>query len=113
MKINFQKLYRRIPTRARVAPRRFFNVLWADSMFDTKGNKIYGKTEFDTSNIILNKDQSERESVLTYWHEFIHALDHDHNIQLTEAQVLALEHTYPYIREFVLTLEGKKKKSFK
>jgi hypothetical protein len=110
MKQNWQKSRNNIPTRVRTGIRKFFAVLWADTLFDTKGNKLYGLTYFDPLQIIISKDQSDKEAVYTAWHEFLHGIDHDHDIGLTEPQVVKLEKCYPFIREFILTLEGKKKK---
>jgi len=80
--------------------------LWADKLEDTKGNKLHGKTEFDPRRIILNKEQTIKETVSTAVHEWFHGLDHDHEMGLTEDQILKLEKAYPYMRELVLTLEG-------
>lgn len=110
MKINWAKSKKNIPTKLRIAKRKFFDILWIDSLFDTVGNKLFGKTDFEKNQIILNKDQSDKETVETVWHEFCHALDHDDEMGLTEAQVVKLEEAYPFIREFVLTLEGKNEK---
>jgi hypothetical protein len=39
----------------------------------------------------------------------IHAISVDYDVNLTETQVENFEKAYLYIREFVLTLEGKRK----
>lgn len=110
MKLNYKRSKKNIPTSLRTRNRKSFEVLWSDSLSDTQGTKLYGKTEFEPNRIILNKDQSDKDAVLTTWHEYIHAFDHDNEIGLTEGQVLKLEKCYPHIREFVLVLEGKIKK---
>lgn len=108
MKKNLSSLKKNIPNKIRTASRKSFEVLWATGMQDTQGNMLHGRTEFDPKRIIINTEQSDSESVLTFFHEAIHALDHDHEIGLTEAQVVKLEGCFSYIRELVLTLEGKK-----
>lgn len=105
---NFKTLKNNIPSKVKTAPRKSFEVLWSAGICDTQSNKVFGRTEFEPNRIILNTEQSDKEAVLTTWHEFIHALDHDHDISLTEAQVLKLEKCFQYVRELVLTLEGKK-----
>lgn len=111
MKQNWQKAKKNIPTKVRTGIRKFFAVLWSDSINETKdGVKVLGLTMFEPLQIIISKDQTDKEAVYTAWHEFIHGIDHDHDIGLTEPQVVKLEKCYPFIREFILTLEGKKKK---
>jgi hypothetical protein len=85
-------------------------VLWSDEFwFDQKtGKKTYGTTRFDPNLITLNINQGDKETIHTHWHEFIHAISEDYDLNLTETQVENLEKAYPYIREFVLTLEGKR-----
>lgn len=109
-RISWKNLRRNIPNKVRTAVKSFFEVLWIDKMEDSKGRKLYGKTEFEPNRIILNIDQEDKDAVYTSWHEMIHALDHDHEIKLTEAQVIKIEKCFPVIREFILNLEGKLKK---
>ena len=108
-RINWTNLRNNIPTRLKVATKRFFEILWSEDMKDTTGTMLHGKTEFDPDRIIINVNQSNKDAVLTLWHEHVHALDHTHDIKLTEGQVIKLEKCYPYVREFVLTVEGIKK----
>lgn len=110
MKQDWKKSKNNIPTKFRTGVRKYFIVLWADNLKDTKENKLYGLTQFEPKQIVISKDQSDKEAVFTAWHEFLHGIDHDHEIGLTESQVVMLERCYPFVREFILTLEGKKKK---
>lgn len=108
MKINWPSLRLNIPHKVKVAPKEFFEILWSDCLADTQGKKIYGRTEFDPKQIIINVDQADKDAVLTYFHEFIHALDDQHEIGLTEKQVIKLEKCFPYFKECINTIEGKK-----
>lgn len=110
MKQNWQKAKNNIPTKVRTGIRKFFAIFWSDNLTDTRFTKLYGLTQFEPRQIIISKDQSDKESVYTAWHEFLHGLDHDQEIGLSEPQVVKLEKSYPFVREFILTLEGKKKK---
>jgi hypothetical protein len=92
-----------------VGLRSFFSVLWSDKLEDTVGNKLYGMTMFTPKQIVINSDQSDKEAVHTTFHEAIHAWDDEHEIGLTEPQVIKLEKCFPYIRELILTLEAKNK----
>ena len=100
-----------IPNRVRTKSRTHYEVLWSDEFhFDEKtGKKTYGTTRFDPNLITLNINQGDKETMHTYWHEFIHALSEDYQLNLTETQVENLELSFLYVREFILTLEGKKK----
>ena len=111
MKANWKKLRKNIPNRVRSKAYTYYEVLWSDEFhFDVKtGKKTYGTTRFDPNLITLNINQGYKETIHTYWHEFIHALSEDYELDLTETQVENLEKSYLYIREFILTLEGKKK----
>lgn len=111
MKANWKKLRKNIPNRVRSASRTHYEVLWSDEFhFDEKtGKKTYGTTRFDPNLITLNINQGDKETIHTYWHEFIHALSEDYQLNLTETQVEHLEKSFLYVREFILTLEGKKK----
>jgi hypothetical protein len=68
MKQNWQKAKKNIPTKVRTGIRKFFAILWADSLSDTKETKLYGLTQFDPRQIIISNDQSDKESVYTAWH---------------------------------------------
>ena len=111
MKINWKKLRKNIPNRVRTESRTHYEVLWSDEFhFDEKtGKKTYGTTRFDPNLITLNMNQGDKETIHTYWHEYIHALSADYDLALTETQTENLEKAYPYVREFILTLEGIKR----
>lgn len=111
MKVNWKRSRKKIPNRVRTKSRTHYEVLWSNEFwFDQKtGKKTYGTTRFDPNLITLNINQGDKETILTFWHEFIHALSSDYDLNLTETQVENLEQAYPYVREFILTLEGKNK----
>ncbi len=105
--MNWNKFRNNIPNKVRVTSRKFFDILWVNGMQNTVGDKLHGKTEFDPNKIILNTEQSDKEAVLTSFHELIHALDDSHEIGLTEIQVQKLEKTFVFVREFIMKLEKK------
>lgn len=109
MKPNWLKLKNNIPNKIRTAPRRSFPILWSDGLSDTREQRLHGITEFHPEKIIINSDQTDKEAVMTMFHEFVHALDHHNEIGLTETQVMKLEKCFVYVREFILILEGKRK----
>lgn len=107
MKINWSRLKKNIPNKVRCGPRSYFEVLWSEGLTDTQSNKLFGKTEFNPDKVIINTEQTDREAVLTFIHEYLHALDDKNTIGLTETQVQKLEKIYPLIHEIVMVLEGK------
>jgi|LakMenE18May11ns_1017448.scaffolds.fasta_scaffold9959583_17 hypothetical protein len=115
MKVNWKNLRKKIPNRVRTKARTHYEVLWSDEFwFDEKtGKKTYGTTRFDPNLITLNINQGDKETIHTYFHEYIHALSVDYNLDLTETQVENLEKAFPYVREFILMLEGKNKRGKK
>lgn len=104
-KLSYKKLKVNIPTNMKTSPTDNFEVLWSDDLTDAGGKKLYGMTRFEPNQVLISKDQTDKDAVLTAWHEMIHALCHSHEIGLTETQVVKLEKSFPYIRQFILTLE--------
>lgn len=116
MRLNWKRLKSLIPNRVRVKSKYYYEVLWSEEFwFDEKTNrKTYGITRTYTDKeihdqIILNKNQDSKETVHTYWHEFLHAVSEHYDVNLTETQVKNLEKALPYFIEFVLTITRKKK----
>ena len=118
MAINWKKLRKNIPNKVRVKARHHYEVLWSDEFWwdDKTGKKTFGITRTYADNkispdqILLNKKQSDKETLHTYFHEFIHGLSEHYGLNLTESQVEKLEQSFVYIYEFFLTLEGKSRK---
>jgi hypothetical protein len=118
MAINWKKLRKNIPNKVRVKARHHYEVLWSDEFWwdDKTGKKTFGITRTYADNkispdqILLNKKQSDKETLHTYFHEFIHGLSEHYDLSLTESQVEKLEQSFVYIYEFFLTLEGKSRK---
>jgi hypothetical protein len=79
-----------------------------DFHFDKENEKTFGITRFDPKQIVLNDNQGNREFVNTFLHEVFHAISHEYEIGLTEAQIRKIEKSMTYFIELILTLEGKK-----
>lgn len=118
MAINWKKLRKNIPNKVRVKARHHYEVLWSDEFWwdDKTGKKTFGITrtyedkKTSPDQILLNKKQSDKETLHTYFHEFIHGISEHYDLNLTESQVEKLEQSFVYIYEFFLTLEGKSRK---
>lgn len=107
MRINWNNLFKNIPSHIRVAPRTIYELLFI------KGFNIEdtaGETRFDERQFVIKQKQSIKETVLTVSHEFWHGLSYEHEINLTEEQVIKLEQAFPYIQEFFLELNKRKTK---
>ena len=86
--INWKKLHKRIPTQIKIKD-QLFEIVWSTEIINDK--HIMGMTRFDPNQIIIKIGQSPKETVHTYIHEVVHAIDYVYDIDLTEEQVLAIE----------------------
>lgn len=113
--MNWKKLRKNIPNIVRTKARSKYEVFWSDDFsFDTSdGYKTYGITRYDPRQIVINSKQGDKETVLTYYHEYLHGLSEDYEAILTENQVRKLEKSFAYMYEFIETLQGKKKSKVK
>lgn len=102
--VNWKKLRQNIPNTTRAKAKEVVEILWIDEF---KNGDTYGETRFNPTQIVINKNQSDKEAIFTLFHEFLHLCDDTYEVGLTEKQVRKLEKAFPYLRELVLTLEGK------
>jgi hypothetical protein len=86
--VNWKDLLNRIPHTVHTGYKHRFEIVWVDDFPD---GKTAGETRFDPLQIAIKKGQSDKEAVLTYLHEVLHAVSHTHDIGLTETQVRKLE----------------------
>ena len=107
MKIDWNKYKNNIPGKLRTKSKISFDVLWQDPLLDKSGVRLFGITQFNPNQIILDTKQSDKEAVLTTWHEFLHAIADSYEVKLTESEVRRLEKAFPYFKEFFDKLEGK------
>jgi Zn-dependent peptidase ImmA (M78 family) len=75
-----------IPNSVRITPKVTYGVLWF--AFEN-GNR--GETIFDPKEMRINLNITDSKKESTFMHEVIHAISHEHEIGLTESQVLKLE----------------------
>ncbi len=105
--MNWKKLKNNIPSKLKTKSKVYFDILWQDNLTDKGGKRLFGLTQFDPNQIILDTQQSEKEAVHTAVHEAWHAFSDSYDIGLTEEQVRKLEKAFPYMHKFYLALEGK------
>jgi hypothetical protein len=109
MRTDYKKLKKNIPGKVKAGPRAEYEVLWGDGFpADTESEKTFGLTRFQPKQIVIYKEQGDKEAVHTFFHELLHAISHEYDVNLTENQVRALERAFNRIREVVLVLDGKK-----
>jgi len=87
MSISWKSLLTKIPAKVKFG-KSTYEVLWVDAF---PNEKTLGETRFDVKQIVLKKDDSAKETIHTYLHECIHALEFEYDAGLTESQVVALE----------------------
>lgn len=92
--INWKKLRKQIPSKIQLGSKLYYNVFWAN---DYKNGELNGECDYEKRQIILNMKQSDRESVVTYFHELAHAISYEYNFDLTESQVRNFERSVPYL----------------
>lgn len=86
--INWKKLVNQIPHKVQIANKIFYEICWVER-FDNP--EVVGLTNSNKREIYLKIDQSNKEKVLTYLHELMHAFSIENEIDLTEKQVSLLE----------------------
>lgn len=91
--INWQKLVKRIPYKVQITSKLSYEVVWVER-FDNP--RQVGEMDTDLKQIRIKIDQSNKEKVMTYLHEVIHAFSDENNIGLTERQVTKLENNMLY-----------------
>lgn len=100
MRISWRKQVKKIPNRVQIAPKVFYDVVWQKELTDTKGSPLYGVTDLSNKIITICMDMPAKVTVETYWHEITHAWSEEFKINLTENQVLNLEHILPYLLKY-------------
>ena len=91
---NWKKLVKRIPNKVQLSRKGEYEIVWVESF---KEDDVVGETRFDRKQIAIKDKMSAKNTVITYLHEVTHGLSAEHNIQLTENQVLAIEKGLYYL----------------
>ena len=93
MRTIWKSLQRQIPDRVQINKKVFYEVCYIHEFPDG----CLGETRYDQKQIVLKFGMSPKETVLTYWHEVLHAISWEHNVGLTETQVLNMEESGNYL----------------
>lgn len=79
------------PIQYRITSKRSYEMLWAQ---DFKDGKTLGECLYDPPQIRVKSGENETQTFWTTFHEILHAMSNEYDINLTENQVLALEKSF-------------------
>lgn len=91
MKILWKSLRNKIPTHITINKRNY-EILWCESFADPD---VLGEKRVDPCQIVLKTGESDKETVMTFGHELIHAIADEYQAGITESQVQKLERAIP------------------
>jgi hypothetical protein len=92
--VNWKKLVKKIPNKVQLSKKGEYEIVWVDSF---KEKDVVGETRFDRKQIAIKNKMSAKTTIITYLHEVAHGLSAEHEIQLTENQILSLEKGLYYL----------------
>jgi len=102
-RIDYNRLVKNIPHQIWIKAKTTFEVLFSDTI--RSNDKVLGETRFDPRQIIIKNGQSNKETVYTLFHEFLHATSDENGAGLTESQVASLEKAFPAFYRFFNELD--------
>lgn len=91
---NWRHLARRIPSWVRVAAGRDYEIVKVGRF---KDNEHVGETRFTSSQIVIQAGHTPYKTIEIYLHELLHAISEEHDVGLTENQILKLEKAFRYV----------------
>ena len=77
-----------IPAYVKYKPRTRYRVLWIDQFNDAKQ---LGECCYDSKQIVLKKSMKPRQAFWVLFHELLHAISFEKDLNLTEKQVETIE----------------------
>jgi hypothetical protein len=81
----------RYPIFFRITSKRQYEMLWTE---DFKDRKTLGECMHEPPQIRIKTNENETQTFWTTFHEIIHAMSNEYDINLTENQVLKLEKSF-------------------
>ncbi len=92
--VNWKKLAKKIPNKVQLSKKGEYEIVWVESF---KQTDVVGETRFDRKQIAIKTKMSAKNTVITYLHEVAHGISAEHEVELTENQILALEKSLYYL----------------
>lgn len=87
--INWKKYYKNIPSSVKIG-KSTYEIVWVNDFH--KDEHQLGESRFGAlKQIVINLNQPIKEAVHTYWHEVVHAISYEYDINMTEKQVRKFE----------------------
>lgn len=95
--MSWNGLTKKIPSKVQIDKDVSYEVLWSDEI--SSDDQLMGQTRFDDGHkqIIIRRGLSDKDTIVTYIHEVLHAISMEHGVKLTENQILALERSFYYM----------------
>jgi Zn-dependent peptidase ImmA (M78 family) len=93
MRVQWKALRKRIPTKVHIG-KTPYEIVWIEAFHD---GVTVGETRYEQRQIVLKTGENDKETVLTYCHEILHAWSHESGADLTETQVAAMEELIPIL----------------
>ena len=83
-----------------------YEIVWTKGFTNAK---VVGETRWSPKQIAIKTEEPDKETVHTFFHEAIHAISHEYDVNLTETQVKQLELAYSDMYRLFKQLEGTEK----
>jgi hypothetical protein len=96
---DWKKLRNKIPNKIQIKADLWYEVLWADGL--PAGDHLLGESRPIERQIVLDKNQSNKEACHTYYHELLHVFADEYGAVLTESSVQKLEPSFYYIIKLI------------
>lgn len=92
--MNWNKLAKNIPAEVKIGSRVKYEVLYIKE-FSIKED--IAKCDYGKKQLIIKEALGPKLKVESFLHECLHAFSYQHNIGLTEQQILDFESAFPYL----------------
>lgn len=97
MQTRWKTLVKNIPIKIKVGPKIHYEILWVD---DFASGDLRGEMRPDTRQIVIQRGLSDKETVTTFFHEWLHAMSDENGVKLTENQVIEMEKRFRDFQTF-------------
>ena len=84
----------KIPSAVKIKNKVIYEIVWIDQF---KNEHTMGECRYDSKQIAIKNDQSEREKYKTFIHETLHAICEERGIKISHRAIYQLEDALFYI----------------
>lgn len=100
---NWKKLANNIPTKVKIGSGVYYEVLFIKEFLND--SEQTGETRFQERQIILKQGLSKKTTIISLFHEVLHAASAHHEAQLTESQVFKMEDSFDCFYNLIKELD--------